>query len=253
MNKNTEMLIKEFKRITNKGWIKSVSKSTGSIGLTFEQELNKKPDNSYLPDYHDIEIKCTSFYSIYPIGLFSISFDGPTFPEINRIVEKYGYYDNTYNNQKILRTNINNKRPSIINNKYIFKLDVDYTDKKIYLCVYDLDYNLIERESYIYIDNLYKHINTKLKKIAIIYGNKVIKNNNTYFRYYRMCIYKLNNAEKILLALKEGTITAQLAVSTYKNGYREGKPRDRNLSFRIDKKNIGKIFDEIYVCEEDKN
>ena len=40
LNTTEENLIKEFHRIKDKGWIKSISKSTGSIGITFENELN---------------------------------------------------------------------------------------------------------------------------------------------------------------------------------------------------------------------
>ena len=92
----------------------------------------------------------------------------------------------------------------------------------------------------------------KLKTIAFIYGNRVTRTNGTYFKYYRMNIYKLSDIEKFFAAIKEGIITAQLAVSLYKNGYRKGKPRDRNLLFQIKRKNIPKIFDEIYTYEDNK-
>ena len=247
MDENIESLIKEFQIIANKEWIKGVNKSTGSIGLTFEKELRKKPDNKYLPDYRDIEIKCTSIFKLYPITLLSIAFDGPTFPEINRIVEKYGYYDKTYTNKNILFANINNKKPSIVNKKYIFKLDIDFKDKKIYLCVYDIYNNLIERKSYIHIDNLSNHLNLKIKKLAIVYGKKTIRNDNIYFKYYKICIYTLKSIEKFLWALNEGIINTQLIVNTYKSGNREGKLRNRNLSFLLDKDKIDILFDE--VCE----
>lgn len=42
MDKNIELLINEFKKISKKGWIKSINKSFGSVGLTFENELGKK-------------------------------------------------------------------------------------------------------------------------------------------------------------------------------------------------------------------
>ena len=253
MDKNIEDLIKEFKKISNKGWIKSTCNSTGSIGLTFEKELKKNPDNKYIPDFRDIEIKCTSFYTSYPIGLFSIAFDGPTFPEINRIVEKYGYYDKTYNNKKVIFANINNKKTSIVNKKCIFKLDIDYKDNKVYLCVYDLYNNLIERKSYIYIDTLYNHINLKIKKMAIIYGVKEKKQDISYFNYYSIHLYKLKSLEDFVLALKEGIIFTKLAVNTYKSGYRQGKTRNKNLTFYIYKKNISRVFDEIYTYNHNKN
>lgn len=252
MDKNMESLIRKFQIIANKGFIQGVNKSTGSIGHTFEKELMKNHDNKYLPDYHDIEIKCTSNLNVYPITLFSIAFDGPTFPEINRIVDKYGYYDKTFANQKVLFANINNKIPSIVNKKYIFKLDIDYKDKRIYLCVYDIYNNLIERNSYINIDNLYNHINLKIKKIAIIYGNRINSNNNMYFKYNKICIYKLSNIEKFLKAVEEGILNAQLIVNTYKSGNRQGKLRNKNLSFQVDKNKIDIVFDKLYEYSHKK-
>jgi len=246
MDKNVESLIKKFETIASKGWIKSVSKSTGSIGLTFENELKKKPDNKYLPDYKDIEIKCTNGSNHYPISLFSLAFEGPFVPEINRIVEKYGHYDKTYKKQKVLFTNIDTSKPTIINKKHIFKLDIDEKDKKLYLCVYDLSNNLVERESYIYIDTIYNHINTKLRKLAIIYGVNKIKGGIKYFKYNEITIYRLDNMKKFILALKEGIITAQLVVNVNKSGSRKGKLRNKNLTFLLKKDCINKVFDKVY-------
>ena len=102
MNEEVKKVVDNFKIIANKKWIKSVSKSFGSIGITFEKELNKNPDALYFPDYYGTEIKCVSRYSRYPLFLFTVAFDGPSFPEINRIVEKYGYPDKTYPDKKVL-------------------------------------------------------------------------------------------------------------------------------------------------------
>ena len=55
MKKENKQLIEEFHRIANKGWIKSISNSFGSIGLTFEKELGKNPDALYFPDYYGVE------------------------------------------------------------------------------------------------------------------------------------------------------------------------------------------------------
>ncbi len=38
MNEDINLLIKKFQEIESKGWIRSISKSFGSIGLTFEKE-----------------------------------------------------------------------------------------------------------------------------------------------------------------------------------------------------------------------
>lgn len=124
MNEDTKLLIEQFRQITNKGWIKSISNSFGSIGLTFEKELGKKPDAMYFPDYHGIEIKCTSRYSRYPLYLFTIAFDGPTFPEINRIVEKYGWPDKDYSDRKVLfvKLSFKEKKQLMININFSYLL-----------------------------------------------------------------------------------------------------------------------------------
>ena len=71
MDENMKSLINEFCKINNKGWIKSKYKSYGNVGLTFENEINKKIDSMFFPDYKDIEIKCSTRFSRYPLHLFN--------------------------------------------------------------------------------------------------------------------------------------------------------------------------------------
>ena len=47
MDENMKSLINEFCKINNKGWIKSKYKSYGNVGLTFENEINKKIDSMF--------------------------------------------------------------------------------------------------------------------------------------------------------------------------------------------------------------
>ena len=95
-------LIFKFHTIARKRWVKSLNKGLGSVGYTFENELGKKPDSMYFPDYNGIEIKCSGRYSRYPITLFTVAFDGPSFPEINRILDTYGYSDKDFNDKKVI-------------------------------------------------------------------------------------------------------------------------------------------------------
>ena len=125
MDENIYKLIKEFERVKNKNWVKSVNKGFGSIGLTFERELGKTQDAMYFPDYNGIEIKCTNMFSRYPLFLFTVAFDGPNFPEIDRIVKKYGWPDKDFPNKNILFTKVNFQRINILPSKYNFKLEKD--------------------------------------------------------------------------------------------------------------------------------
>lgn len=172
MNTEIKELIDKFNLINQKGWIKSISNSFGSIGLTFEKELNKKADSLYFPDYHGVEIKCTSRYSRYPLFLFTCAFDGPTFPEINRIVEKYGYYDKVFTDKKVIYEKLNCKTKHLVNNQYQFKLEIDDSEEKMYLCIYNIHNVLVEKKSFVYLDTLYNHLCLKINRLAIIYASQ---------------------------------------------------------------------------------
>ena len=250
-NKELKELILNFKKIAKKRYIKSTSEGVGAIGLTFENELGKKRDSLYFPDYYGIEIKCTSRYSGYPISLFCLAFDGPTFPEINRLIEKYGYKDRVYTDKKVLFANLKCNEETLVNNRYLFKLDVDLKEEKIYLIVKDLIDGKTERKSFVYLDSIYSHLLIKLNMMALIYGSTKKETNDTYFRYYKMKIYELISKEKFLELLLNGVINVQLMARVHKSGYKEGKYRNKNLIFQINKSDITKLFKEIYVCDTD--
>ena len=141
MDQNSEKLIKVFKSISKKGWVKSTRKGWGGVGLTFEHEIGKMPDSQYLPDYNGIELKCASRYSRYPMYLFTVAFDSNE-NEIIRLANEYGYSDQDYPDKKVLFRKITNA--IIPGNKYNFCFRVDRNDKKIYLEVYSDDGILLE-------------------------------------------------------------------------------------------------------------
>ena len=235
MQENSRKLINEFIRISKKGWIKSISKSIGSVGLTFEKELGKSPDSMYFPDYYGIEIKCTTYYSKYPLFLFTLAFDGPTFPEINRIVEKYGYYDKDYKDKKVLFEKLSCINYNIVNDKFKFKLEIDEKEERLYLCVYNLYDELLEKKSFVYLDSIKNHLLLKLNKLAIIHAFKKKIKNEDYFRYYKLDIYNIKTFETFIKLLKEGIIDITLIARISKSGIDRGRYRNKNLVFHIKK------------------
>ena len=251
MEEEITMLIKEFERISNKGWIKSISKSFGSIGLTFEKELGKRADSMYFPDYYGIEVKCTSRFSRYPLYLFTLAFDGPTFPEIDRIVDKYGWYDKDYHDKKVIFAKIYYNFKNIINEKYKFKLDFDDSKEKLYLCVYNLEDELIEKKSFVYIESIYNHLKIKLSTLAIVYASIKKINNEKYFRYYKMNLYKIISFEKFIELLEKDIIKVSLISRMNKSGVDAGRYRNKNLVFQIDKNKIETLFTKIKSCSND--
>lgn len=249
MNENNKKLIDEFYRISKKGWIKSASKSFGSVGLTFEKELGKDPDSLFFPDYYGTEIKCTTHYSKYPLYLFTLAFDGPTFPEINRIVEKYGYYDKDYKDKKVLFAKLSCINKTIINDKYKFKLQIDQKEEKLFLCIYNLYDELIERESFVYLDSIKNHLMLKLNKMALIKAFKTKKNQEEYFRYYKMDIYLMKGFETFLNLLQEGKIEVSLIARIGKSSNQKGRHRNKNLVFNLKKENIDMLFEKTFSSD----
>ena len=255
MEKNVKNLIRQFHIISRKKWIKGAFdyNNIGNVGLTFEKELNKCPDNSFFPDYEGIEIKCISRFSDFPIYLFSTSLEGSSYPEINRLIEKYGYYDLDYSDKLVLFEDFNFKATHIVNGKWIFELDIDKDQNKLFFCVYDLNRNLIEKESYVYLDVLYNHLTTKLTQLAIVRASKKIVDEVKYFRYYELSIYKLISFDKFLELLKNKIINVSIVGRISKSGERQGRYRNKNLEFKIKKKHINLLFKRFYYYNYDSN
>ena len=132
-----EELIDKFKEIAKQRWIPSVNNYSNGVGLTFEKLISKNPDSMFFPDYNGIEIKCTTRFSRYPISLFTKSFDGPSFYEMNRLVEKYGTADIKYKDKKILMSSLKVNEKTLVNNKYYFEIKVNREQEKLILNIYD--------------------------------------------------------------------------------------------------------------------
>ena len=249
MNLEFKDLLEEFKKINKKRWIKSVNNNRNGVGMTFEKELNKSPDALYFPDYAGIEIKCTSRFSKYPFYLFSVAFDGPTFPEINRIVNIYGYPDKDFNDKNVLFNKLNFRRKNITKSNYKLQLNYQEDEGRIYLVVYDMNNNLIEKKSFVYIDSILNHLYIKLNSLAIVYASRKNINGADYFRYYKIVFYKLK--DNFLELLKDDIINIDLISRIGKSGVEKGKYCNKNLVFNMQKDNIEKLFYKIYEFNAD--
>lgn len=248
---NYKKLLKEFKTISNRCWIKGINDYTNSAGLTFESLLNKKSDSMYFPDYKGIEIKCTQRFSRYPISLFSIAFDGPTLYEMNNILNKYGKDDYIYKDKKTLISSVSFNEEVLVNNKFYFKLEIDEQKEKVYLAVFDLNKNLLEKEAYVDFCSIRNRLQVKLTNLAIVWASKRKIDEELYFRYYKMVIYKLTSFENFIKLLKEEIIRIDIIGRVSRSGIEAGRQKNKNLVFKIDKKNIELLFDVIEEYDGD--
>jgi len=89
--------------------------------------------------------------------------------------------------------------------------------------------------------------------LALVSASKRIFENEIYFRYYKIPIYKLTSFETFLKLLQEDIIQVDIVGRVSRSGTEEGRQRNKNLVFRIEKKNITKLFETIEVYDNDSN
>ena len=251
MNESCKNLLEEFKLISKMNFIKGINNFTNSCGLTFESLLNKKTDSMFFPDYQGIEIKCTQRFSRYPITLFSSAFDGPSLYEMNRILTTYGKNDFIYKAKKTLNATLIYNKKVLVNNKYYFKLEANELEEKIYLSIYDINDNLIERNSFINFETLKRKLEIKLSTLALVFASKKEIDNSPYFRYYKIVIYKLISFKKFIDLLKQNIIIVDICCRISRSGTEIGRQRNKNLVFKISKDNVKQLFKPIEVYDSD--
>ena len=250
MEENFNDLVNQFKKINKKGYIRGINNNiVNSCGLTFESLLNKRIDSMCFPDYKDIEIKCKQRYSRYDISLFSLSFDGPELFESNYLLQCYGKENHNFDNKKELFVNLKYGKKIHVNNKYYFELDIDEKNKRILINIYDFNYKLIEKRGFIDFDTIDKRTNVKLKNLALVYASKKKKEEQLFFRYYKIMCLKYNGFDTFLTLLKQNVNKVSLILRFSKPYGTLGKNLNKNMVFQINDSEIEKLYKKIYFYE----
>lgn len=250
MDQNFEGLLNKFIVISRKRWIPSINNHRNGVGLTFENMLNKKEDSMFFPDYKDIEIKCSQRFSRFPIKLFSLCLDGKFLYQSNRLLEKFGTYDAKFKDKKTLFANLKINEKVLINNKYYFEVILLHDRMK--LNIYDLNYNLIDDDSYIDFNILKERLILKFSKLALIFASKKEENNKKYFRYYEISLYKLKSFERFIDLLEKNIIKIRLECRIARSGIEMGRQKNRGIIFEIEKDDIDKLFTRIKRYNHDE-
>ena len=249
MEETIKSLIEKFEKIKNKGWIKSVQRGNGGIGRTLEEELGIENNQFELPDYFDIELKVKKKDGIHKnITLFSISpITNDTESTISKIQRKYGYRDPNNPEYKRLQKWFEYKTIKPTDDYHFFKLDMN--EKYIYINVLNKDFKIIDTILGWEISEIEKKLERKLQNLALIEAERLWKNNQVYYKYTNMKIYKLKNIETFFELFKKRKIRIAFKIGVYKTGEKKGKACDHGTSFEIHKNNIEKLYDRIYSVE----
>ena len=242
-------LITKFKEINKRKYIKGINNNLiNSAGLTFENLLGKKADSMFFPDYEGIEIKCTQRYSHYPIGLFSLAFEGPELFETSQILKKYGYRDYIFFGYKKLIGTLKYNEKVLIGRRY-FELNIDENNKRIFLNIYNKNNKLLDTRGFIDFNTIKERLETKLSNFCLIYASKKKDNNDLYFRYYKIECYILKDFNTFLNLIKTNEITITIMLRFSRNYNTLGKNKNKGLLFAIDKEKVDKLFNKIYSYE----
>lgn len=245
MNNCILELTLKFEEISKRGWIESVSKGPAGGGHTFEKLIGKEIENFEIPDYGNIEIKTKSAAVNHYINMFSATPDGTYMFEIKRLYNKYGYPNKKNKSYKSFNISVLANEFTPLSTRYLFRLKVDIKDQKIFLCVFDIEMNLIEKTTFWSFELLKEKLYRKLKNLAVIETDYKKEKNIVYYKYKDIKFYNLKEFEHFINAIENGFIKINFKVGAYLTGIRRGQPHDHGTSFEINKNNLDKLYDDL--------
>ena len=248
MDETIKQLNKEFYKISKKGYIKGIYNNSSSIGRTFENELNLPRNTLEIPDYNGIEIKTRRTYSKSYITLFNAIPNGEKQQEVERLKNSYGYPYKKDKRYKALYADVYGNKKTFSGIKYQYKLDVDRTEQKIFLCIYDKYNNLLEREVYWSFIYLESKIMLKMKVLAIVNAWPKKVDGWNYFRYHKIDFYLFKDFETFLKLIEDGIIRITLKVDIHLDEKNYGKTYDHGCGFAIQEKDITKLYNIYDTC-----
>ncbi|MBR5662884.1 MAG: hypothetical protein IKX00_04445 [Bacilli bacterium] len=240
-----EILKSKYQEINKKGFIKSINNYKNGAGLTIEHELKSTGGDFNIPDFMDIEIKTVYKYRDADIELFNSAPDGSHFPAALWVSNNYGYPDNKYKNIKVFKGNIYGNKKNYIGNKYEFQLRINRTSKRIELFVYKNNM-LINNDIYWDFDTLKEKLERKDNKVGVFKFIRKCINNEWYYKYEKLYLYKLKSFKTFLDLIEKGIIFVTFKVDVHKSGKYIGKISDHGTSFRIYFGNMHKLFYKYY-------
>lgn len=245
IKKEIKELNKKFIKIKNKGYIKSVKKGYGGIGDTFEYYLGKEKSDFSIPDYKHFEVKAKRTYSKSSMSLFCAVPDGEELFEIERLRTTYGYPDRKIRTAKVLYAIIYGNKLSTCGAKYFFKLEVNKKDKRVYLCVYNRNLELLEKKVYWSFELLQERLYDKLEYLMLVNAWDKEINNETYYKYYKAEYYNLKDFDTFIDLIDKGYIGVTIRISVYRGEYRYGMPANHGISFGIKLEHLSKLYNKI--------
>lgn len=249
MNKekdNLDELLRVFNELRNLEWIFTPRKRTdGLLGNVFEDLIGKEEDNLSIADWRGIELKTTRNSTSSLVTLFSKSPDHPkganSYLRLN-----YGSL-NEEHGLKVLNTTINAVSFNNHREGYSYKIGVDRVNKRLNLIIVESSSKkVLDDKVYWDFAVLEKALKTKLKTIAIIYGDEKEEFGQTFVRFTKLKVINGLDMDSLLSALENGDLKIDIRIGVYSSGKNKGKTHDHGTGFRI---HLTKLLDYSNVLE----
>lgn len=240
MEKNISLLFKKFNEIKKMGYIKGVNNSLAAMGMTLEKAIGANAGAFQIPDFHGIELKTRRAYSKSDIILFSLTPEGIF--QTERIKEKYGYPDKDIKNVKVFKGSICGNQYTKIGQDFLFKINAEYKTQRLYLEVYNKNFELIDKETFWDFKALEEVLYRKLKYLALVDVWPSKKKGEMFYCYYKMRLFKLKDFERFVFLINSGVINILVNIGVYKSEKRYGHAYNHGWGFRINEKNLLFLF-----------
>ena len=245
METNILQLLKKFEEIKQEGLHKSLRNGSTGIGYTFECLIGKSEDTSFSPDFKGIEIKTKLGYSKTPLTLFSLTPKSNNDYTIKNLVFRFGYPESSFSEFKVLRALAVCNSKVLVAKRYFFDLVVDRNDKKIKLLIKNINGEILSSDVFWDFEELKNRLETKLNYMALVIGYPYVYSNVTYYKYFKMTIYKLRFFDDFLELIEKGIIKIIFNIGIDKSILNYGKIYDHGTSFKIPTAYIYKLFNKI--------
>lgn len=250
INESINELKAKFERIKDKGYIRGINNCNfGNAGLTFEKLIGKENDEFQIADYKGVEIKVKnnfSFCNKYKnIHLFSLVPSNCFGLELKRIRRMYGTKDKDFPDVNVFMKTIVSNRKIEVNDNYFFKLKVLYSEKRIYLYVYDKQNRLIDKNIYWDFEEIENVVERKLNYLCFVKYDSKLVSGNKYYKYVDMKFFKFKGMDTFFRLLENGNIRIYFCLGVYKSGYKKGMEHDHGVTFDIKESDLCKLYEEV--------
>jgi hypothetical protein len=179
--------------------------------------------------------------------MFSATPDGTYLFEIKRLRDKYGYPDKVMKDIKILNISVSANEFTQLGSKNLFRLKVDRSEKKIFLCVFDRNINLVDKMTFWSFELLEEKLRRKMQTLAVVDTAYKKEINEVYYKYQNITFYNLKNFDSFIDTIESGSVRVTFKISTFRDGKRYGQIHDHGTSFDIKEIDLEKIYEIIPI------